>query len=640
VVLERLARTRGWKARIVSPVVSLEHGLTAPGVLLSLMDAVSELGGDVGRLPAALHTAAQAQRRYEDELAKIGERTLDWARKHRVPVVAVCGSLHVIYDRVVSAGIPAILRQNGVLALPMDCVKVPQGVPPLERIAWADARRALRVALWAREQGDVFPLLVSAFGCGPASFVEQIFARLMQGHPHTALESDGHGGTAGFVTRVQSFLHGVRRHRPDGQRRPKSLSLLEPSPRRPLSDDADARLVVLSVGKGLSDVAAASYRALGFDAVAAGPNTPESFAIGKRDCSGKECLPYQLMWGAFRQAIDETPPDRRTMLVQVTGQGACRNCLFSAKDQLTLEYHGLDQRVGVRVLGTEDDVRNRFQMRFWTGTVCWDVLYLLWAYHRVHDPGGARVAAIDERYRQELRALLETPDAGGLAGMRSRRRVWKGLLDLVERAAEEYAALEPEKSSEPRTVLVTGDIYLRIDPFANDGLVSALAERGLRTLVEPVSVMVEYLSHENSAELLGLERKILDHALHRRLLSAVRRRVWGRARRWHRWLPDPDIPRMLERARPLIDGTPFGEAPITVGSVLDAWCERRCDGVVLVSPWGCGPALVSESLLRPERDIPMLFVYNDGTPIDPRRLNAFAHRVKRRPPRAAQEASA
>jgi hypothetical protein len=57
---------------------------------------------------------------------------------------------------------------------------------------------------------DVFPLLLASFGCGPSSFSEQVFQALLEGYPHTILESDGHGGAAGFVTRIQAFLQSVR----------------------------------------------------------------------------------------------------------------------------------------------------------------------------------------------------------------------------------------------------------------------------------------------------------------------------------------------------------------------------------------------------------------------------------------------
>jgi hypothetical protein len=67
--------------------------------------------------------------------------------------------------------------------------------------------------------------------------------------------------------------------------------------------------------------------------------------------------------------------------------------------------------------------------------------------------------------------------------------------------------------------------------------------------------------------------------------------------------------------------------------VLHHWREGSYDGVVVISPWGCGPAHVNESLLRHQREIPILFLYTDGTPMDERRLNAFAFRLRRSPAR-------
>jgi hypothetical protein len=51
--------------------------------------------------------------------------------------------------------------------------------------------------------------------------------------------------------------------------------------------------------------------------------------------------------------------------------------------------------------------------------------------------------------------------------------------------------------------------------------------------------------------------------------------------------------------------------------------------VVVVGPWGCGPSLVAESLLRRRSEIPSLFLYRDGTPSDERKLDGFAFRLRR-----------
>ena len=46
-----------------------------------------------------------------------------------------------------------------------------------------------------------------------------------------------------------------------------------------------------------------------------------------------------------------------------------------------------------------------------------------------------------------------------------------------------------------------------------------------------------------------------------------------------------------------------------------------------------GIHLITESLLRHQREIPIHFYYADGAPMDERQLNAFAFRLQRMPPR-------
>jgi activator of 2-hydroxyglutaryl-CoA dehydratase/predicted nucleotide-binding protein (sugar kinase/HSP70/actin superfamily) len=637
VVIQQWLKARGDDARVVMPVLELGSGLTTPALVLALAGAARALGADPVRAVSAAHRAAEARQSYERELSAIGRRALSYGRAHELPIVLVCGSLHVLFDRTLNAGIPGILRQNGAIPLPMDCYPIPAEIDPLERIVWAESRRALRTALAARASGNLYPLLLSSFGCGPASFVEQIFEHLMRGYPHTALESDGHGGSAGFVTRVQAFLHGVRRY---GRKRspvPKRrLELLEPIAPTPLADDNDAQLVVISVAQNLSTLAAASYRSLGYDAVSAGTSSAAQLAIGRRDCSGKECLPYQLVWGGFKQHL-ENAGRRRSVLVQVTGQGACRNCMFSIKDRLSLEHAGLSERATVRHLGSEKELKSSFFTRFWGATLGWDVLHQLAAYYRAgNDP--ERIDQLHRTHEQRLIELVGTKRPNGVRAWLGWNHHVREIERIVLDAAREFAALELR--ADFRTLLLAGDIYVRIDDFANDGLVRALAERGLRVVVEPVNAFVEYLSYERSGELLGLPTGLIENALGDRALRGTRDRLYEQVRALHPWLPTPNVRRMLEAARPLIDRWPLGEAPITVGGVLDAWRERVCDGIVLASPWGCGPALVTESLLRHRRDIPILFLYADGSPRDDRRLNAFAHRIFKRPPRTPAAATA
>ena len=119
------------------------------------------------------------------------------------------------------------------------------------------------------------------------------------------------------------------------------------------------------------------------------------------------------------------------------------------------------------------------------------------------------------------------------------------------------------------------------------------------------------------------------NAISKIAMPKSRKHFYEIAQKQNPWLPTFDVPEMLKKAKPIIDRHPRGEAPITVGSVIHHWDEAVSDGIVIVGPWGCGPALIAESLLRHQRQIPMLFVYNDGAPLDERKLNGFVFRLHR-----------
>jgi activator of 2-hydroxyglutaryl-CoA dehydratase/predicted nucleotide-binding protein (sugar kinase/HSP70/actin superfamily) len=216
-------RDRGSRTQVVHPPLSLDAGMGSPRLLRQLFRAARTLGAARERVPVAAYRAARAQRRYERELAAVGRRTLAYGSEHGVPVVAVLGSLHVLHDRGVNASVPHILRDNGVLALPMDCYPIPNSVHPMPRAVWAEANRVLRTAAAARERGDVYPLLLTAFGCGPSSFVEQVFTRLMAGYPppaHSPARTHPAGVAApGGATPRTTDRRGTRCENRDLQRR-------------------------------------------------------------------------------------------------------------------------------------------------------------------------------------------------------------------------------------------------------------------------------------------------------------------------------------------------------------------------------------------------------------------------------------
>ncbi len=631
-IVEQALLAKGRRTRVVRPRLSFREGLEHASLGRALAAVTAALGLDGSRLDRAWQTAAAAQRAYEARLAELGAEAVAFAREHDLPAVLVCGSLHVIHDRAINADIPRLLRRCGAIAVPVDCFAIPEGTPGMPKIYWADSNRSVRAAAAAREAGDLFPLLITSFGCGPGSFVEQIFQSVLEGYPHTLLESDGHGGAAGFTTRLQAFLQSVRQHRTEGPAHAvdtsAALAGVERTPRTGPYLSPAIHYVFLSGVDYLGELFAAVYRAYGYDAAAAPPLDESSFTWGRRDCSGKECISYQLIWGAFRRYLEEHPPDRETRLVQLSGE-MCRAGAFPVKDRISLRRMGLADQVSVvslRLAGGAAMV-----LRIWLGWMILDVLRQLYLYHLATEPQPGRSRTLYEGFAAEALAMLERPWPGPLLGWPRMAGQWKGLVDVVRRASKAYAAFHTHaQDAEPlRTVFVSGDLLTKGNDVAAGDLFAKLARLGVRTVVEPGCDFVEYLIRVQPQLIFGRGDHRAQQRLYQANMGLTRRRVYGLVRREHPWLPVPNVAAALSRTDELLDGGTMGGAVLAVGSVLHHWDQGGIDGVLMTSCWGCDNGLIEESLLRHRRDIPSYFFYDDGQPIDERKLRGFVFRLGR-----------
>ena len=678
----RALAAEGSPTRVLRPVLFEKEGdgFDAPRVRRALERALRSLAESAGDPPpdgaafaGAYAAALDAQRRFEAGLRGIGERSLAWARRHGYPVVLIVGETHVIHDAVLDAGVHELVAANGAVPLPVDCYPTPDDVPGLQRVHWASAGQALRAAAAGAAAGDVYPLLLGAYGCGPNSMVEHLFADLTEDWPHAVLESDGHGGKAGYVTRVQAFLHSVRRwretpasspvaktgaagsgaggvadagsvaaHEATGAGLGTRLARLD----RPLPRSLDAgyeRFIFGHLGGGLGRHLAAAMRGAGYDAIFAGEPDAAALRAAGAGCSGKECLPYQLIWGSFARFLEEEAEhlDGRRTLFLSAGQGfqACRANVFPLTVQMALERVGLDGQIEVADFSLV--TRNvRMMPVVWTALVAVDLLNML-RFHSFADE--AEPGASDdlfEEYSERLEQMLEEPrpDAGTAGNVAGALRFCAQVEDLLSEAARDYHVMprDPAKAAGLRDVYLCGDLYLRVDEWGNDDLQRKLGDHGLRVIFEPYGAFFELLQLRLIQDGLSLKK-----ATEKEATLATMRYVIGRlvkaVRGEHPWVFWNDVRAVDRESRRLVAPYPFGETIPTVGGALLTWRTQPVDGVVSVAPRGCGPALVAEAQLRREAGLPVLFVYNDGDPIDEARLAGFAWRLRSRPARRAAD---
>jgi predicted nucleotide-binding protein (sugar kinase/HSP70/actin superfamily) len=509
--------------------------------------------------------------------------------------------------------------------------------------------------------------------------IEHLFADLTEEWPHAVLESDGHGGKAGYVTRVQAFLYSVRRWRetaadgasavaepPEGADlragaaaaagRAEAHDAMGAGMRarlarldRPLPHSLEAgydRFYFGHVGGGLGRHLAAAMRGAGLDASYVGEPDAAALRAAGAACSGKECLPYQLIWGSFARFLDEEAPrlDAGKALFLSVGNGfqACRANLFPLTEQISLDRLGLGDRVEV---GDFSLVTSSVRMMpvVWIALVAVDLLNML-RFHSLADEAEPGLGdALFRLYSDRLEAMLEVPrpDAGTAGNVAAAFRFCGEVEALLGEASRAYKALprDAARTDGLRDVYLCGDLYLRVDEWGNDGLQRKLADHGLRVIFEPYGTFFELLQLRQIQDGVPLKKRPEKEATLGTMRYVVGRLVKA-VRAEHPWVFWSDVRDVDKESRRLVAPYPFGETIPAVGGALLTWRTQPIDGVVSVAPRGCGPALIAEAQLRREAGLPALFVYNDGDPIDEARLAGFAWRLRSRPARRASGSAA
>ncbi|MBI5069158.1 MAG: CoA activase [Deltaproteobacteria bacterium] len=639
----------GLHARILSPVVDMGEGALDS---LELLAACQALAADLGvkrdtAWKAAWAEARQVQLDFDAELLASGRRALAFCAEKGVTPVVVLGRSYTIHNDVLNSNVPSILREQGAVAIPVDCLPVPDDAPVFDDVFWGYSQRILRAAWHVRRLPDVYSIFCSNYSCGPDSFTVHTFAWLMEGRPFAIIETDGHSGDAGTKTRVEAFLHCVREDQRAAVRAaPKDEKRLHVEPQLITEIvKRKARVLIPPMGPE-AKAAAAAIRGLGVPAEVLAQPTQETLRMGRRQTSGKECLPMTVTLGSVLDRLEQARHTDEQFLFLMPGScGPCRFGAYRDLHHMILQRLGWGERVKIWSPPFGDYFKglpSGFSAIVFTGLAAFGILED--ALHDVRPVELEEGAAekIHARYSAELERLLERAGGGDLSPAKvlyeaSTGRGY-GIPELVGRFARELAAVKGKR--EIPNVLVVGEIYVRSDPFANDFVARALERRGIRAKLEPVSEYLQYSDY--IAHKRGLKSSIpdrIEHWVRKRLLSVT----YHAAADALGWPEHASIPEVFQAASDYVREELEVETPLTIGVPVRAWRNREIDATVSVGPLECMPNKIAEAQfchVAEKEGLLSLSLSLNGDPIDPEVLDNFAFEVhqrfkKRREPQTA-----
>ena len=386
---------------------------------------------------------------------------------------------------------------------------------------------------------------------------------------------------------------------------------------------ANRTIYIPTMAEGASEAVAACFRWLGIDAQPTPPSDESTKEMGARFVCGDECYPALVTLGDLLRATKQPGFDpRHSAFLMPTAEGPCRFGQYGPYLRKVLRGMGLED---VKIVSPTDkngyadlgEIGPAFMRMMWRGLVAND--HLQKALHRTR-PYETRAGAADSAYRTSLQDLCDTiASCCQCTGCQLR-----ALGCCMKRARERLRSVPARYDEQLPLIGVVGEIFCRLNAFANDDLVRKLERQGAETWVSDVKEWVEYT---NEAHFRDLRRQ--GHRFSTAMLSAkVRAHAQNRDERALRqpFAPDwvgyeePGTPELLELAAPYLpaDGA-IGEMVLNVGKA-SYLARHGADGVVDISPFTCMNGIVSEAIYpKLSRDlggIPIRNFYFEGTKTD------------------------
>jgi predicted CoA-substrate-specific enzyme activase len=652
-------------ATIISPVIDIGEG-NLGGTLFeeSCRKLAQELAQNLGaknpdaqklNWREAFDTARREQDRFDERCFDLGREALAFCEAHGVTPIIVLGRAYTIYNTVLNSNVPALVREQGALPIPVDCYPVDDDMPLFEDLYWGYAQRSLRAAHQIRRRPQQYSIYCSNYSCGPDSFNLHFYSYAMAGRPFAIIETDGHSGDAGTKTRIEAFLHCVKEDL--AATTGTASGITAPKPPQDFRKveqakssiqqirDNDETLLFPRMGPG-AELASACFRGLGYKSECLPMADADSLAMGRRETSGKECVPMTITTGSLLKRLSQSQdPDERFCFFMPTANGPCRFGVYNALHKIILERLGYSDRVSVFSASDEDyfaEVPSGVQLLLFGGFMAEDLILEAFYYARPAETAPGVAEAIYEQYHAELAELIQSQSAidGNLSMANSLKEVATGKLfgiqRLIRRAAKEFAA-NMDLDLELPTVLIVGEIYVRCDPFANGFVIDKLEERGVRARFAPFNEWLEYvdfITHKRTQSGVDAATKhpALAHAT-TFVQNTIQSMTYDMMAGPLGWAKRTTVQDSIKAAEPYIRKDLNGEAVLTLGGPTYEHREGHIQGVVSVGPLECMPNKLSETQffhVAEKEGLLSLTLQLNGEPFDIEILENFVFEVKER----------
>ncbi len=601
---------------ILSPRVDLNS--TAAAFVRCLSSIKDKLNVTPSNMKKAYEAAVEAQQDYYSQLRRRGRDIIKNALLKREKIWVILGKPYNVHDKFLNLNLARHVRKLGVLAVPIDFLNCDEkadtwpGMP-----AWQFNQRMVRAALWSSEKSNIYPVIISNFGCGPDAFTLKHLSQILRGKPHLFLEFDEHRAEAGLITRLEAFMDEIK----DGPEACGTLQVCSPRKRKgKLSkEELRERRFVLPYFADHMFAFAGSLEAMSFKTKCLPPPDAQTQALGERYSSGKECHPYSILTGDLMQlALSEHDGNEVFFF-----PGSKYNCLlhqYGEGMKLLLDENGIHD---LKVLAPPSEfIFSLLGMEgatlLWRGLVAVDLLIKAACEKRPYE---SQKGQTDKIHKENLKDIKR-----GLA----ERDFHSALTRCVKRLESIEIRYEPRP-----LVGISGDIYTRQNPVGNHDLFLTLEDFGCE--VWPAPFLVDSVD-------FGLRRTLHYSVLRRNIHESAALGLLYLKKELERWKVmkdlkgtvtksrEPSFREIVELTAPYIGLENNDVLLLNIAKMVD-FAQRNADGVINAICFNCMLGTISEAIAaRIKRDyrnipIPTMIFSGTHTPAEKKKIEAFIFQV-------------
>ncbi|MFA5309243.1 MAG: acyl-CoA dehydratase activase [Dehalococcoidales bacterium] len=541
--------------------------------------------------------------------------------------IVVIGRAYNTYDEAMTLNIPEKLRDMNIMAIPIDFLPLKsvagEVVKAHPNMYWKAGQKILAAARIIATDPRLFGLYVTNFACGPDSYITKFFSKETEGKPFLTIEIDEHSADAGIITRCEAFIDTIRNARTRGTS--KIIPTISIS-----SNHTSSRRVYVPYMIDHGYLLAAAMRHGGVDAEPLPESDELTLEIGRRYTTGKECYPSIITTGDIvKKTMTPDFDAEHAAFFMPAASGPCRFGQYNRLHRLILDELQLSN-VPILVFdqtgGYHNDLSNMgkgFRINAWRSFIILDSMQKMVLERRPYE---VNKGEMDIVYQEWLDKLIKNVGQDGAT-----------LAAFSRQAREALEAVKIDKSTRKPRVGIVGEIFVRSNNFANDGLIRKLEALGAQCGVPPIEEWFDYIDHQRKfryrKRLEGswrdwTKQKLTEIAMER-IVENIRKEFDPAIESFRRELSAQEI---INRGHQYLTPAVEGEAILSMGRVVE-YAEHGYDGVVNILPFGCMPGTIVSLLLhqfRQDYGLPVLNVVVEGTkdPGESIRFEAFIQQAR------------